>query len=183
MARKYVLITGCSAEGIGSALVEAFEKRNMYVFATGRTLSTLEYLKAIPNAMVLQLDPTSLPSVKAAVETVKAETDGKLNYLVNNAEQALIIPFLDSDVDSAKNMFEIHVWGAVRVMQEFSSLVIAAKGTIVLISSVTTAVRTPWMGKFSSRPSLTLEAKKIIQDSTQARNWRSHRSPILYAWN
>lgn len=148
MALKSVLITGCSAGGIGSALVEAFRKRGLHVFATARDLTKMLHLERLPNVTVLALDPTSLASVQAAVEVVRAKTDGTLDYLVNNAGQTIIMPTLDFDIRIAKKMFDINVWGLIRVTQEFAPLVIAAKGTVVNISSISTSVLTPWMGKF-----------------------------------
>lgn len=43
----------------------------------------------------------------------------------------------------------------VRVTQEFAPLLIAAKGTLVSISSISTSVITPWMGKSLDASALT----------------------------
>ena len=147
MALKSVLITGCSAGGIGSALAEAFQRRDVHVFATARDPSKLSHLGKLPNVTLLTLDPTSTASVEASVELIKAKTSGTLDYLVNNAGQTIIMPTLDFDIETAKSMYDINVWGMVRVTQAFAPLVIAAKGTIVNISSIATSVNTPWMGK------------------------------------
>lgn len=147
MTLKSVLITGCSAGGIGSALAESFQKRNMRVFATARDPSKMSHLDNLPNVTLLTLDPTSLASVQSSAISVGAQTGGTLDYLVNNAGQTIIMPTLDFDVEIAKSMYDINVWGMIRVPQEFASLVIAAKGTIVSISSIATSVNTPWMGE------------------------------------
>lgn len=147
MALRTVLITGCSEGGIGSALAVAFQKCNLRVFATARNPSKMAHLLTLPNITLLPLEPTSAASVRAAVEQVQKETGGTLDYLVNNAGQTIIMPTLDIDIDSAKNMYDINVWGTIRVTQAFTPLVIAAKGTIVNICSISTSVNTPWMGK------------------------------------
>ena len=152
MAPKSVLITGCSEGGIGSALAEAFQKRDIHVFATARDSSKMSHLERLPNVKLITLDPTSESSVQAAVENVRAQTAGTLDYLVNNAGQTIIMPTLDFDVETAKNMYDINVWGMIRVTQAFTPLVIAAKGTIVNISSIATSVNTPWMGKLGKSP-------------------------------
>ena len=149
MASKSVLITGCSEGGIGSALAEAFQKRNIHVFATARDASKMSHLEQIPNVQLITLGPTSTSSVEAAVENVRAQTGGTLDYLVNNAGQTIIMPTLDFDVETAKRMYDINVWGMIRVTQAFMPLVITAKGTIVNISSIATCVNTPWMGKIA----------------------------------
>ena len=91
MAPKYVLITGCSVGGIGSALAVAFQKRGLSVIATGRDLSKLSHLEELPDLTVLPLSPTSAASVEAAVDKVRAITGSKLDYLVNNASQTIIM--------------------------------------------------------------------------------------------
>ena len=56
------------------------------------------------------------------------------------------MPTLDFDIDTVKNMYEINIWGLIRVTQAYAPLLIAAKGTIVNISSINIAVHSPWMG-------------------------------------
>ncbi|KAI4175899.1 MAG: hypothetical protein LQ346_007998, partial [Caloplaca aetnensis] len=149
MALKSVLITGCSAGGIGFALAEAFQKRNLRVFATARDVSKMSQLENLPNVTLLTLDPTSEGSVRAAFEIVKVQTGGTLDYLVNNAGQTIIMPTLDFDIETAKKMYEINVWGMLRVTQIFAPCVIAARGSIVNISSIAPFVNTPWMGIYT----------------------------------
>lgn len=109
MTLKSVLVTGCSVGGIGFALVEAFQKRNLHVFASARNLSTMSQLEELPNVTLLPLDPTSAVSVQTAVESVRAQTGGTLDYLMNNAGQTIIMPTLDFDIETATKMYEINV--------------------------------------------------------------------------
>ena len=76
MSVKTVLITDCSAGSVGSALAEAFQKRGMHVFAAARDPSRISHLQALSQVTLLALDPTSAPSVQAAVEDVKRQTGG-----------------------------------------------------------------------------------------------------------
>jgi 1-acylglycerone phosphate reductase len=46
------------------------------------------------------------------------------------------MPLLDVDIDVAKKVYDVNVWGVVRTTQVFASLVIAAEGTIVIIGSI-----------------------------------------------
>ena len=142
-----VLITGCSAGGIGSALAEEFHTRGHHIFATARSLSKMSHLETLPNITLLELDVTSQESINTAVRSVEAKTNGKLDYLVNNSGQAMTMPALDTDLDQAKKLFDVNFWGVVAVTQAFSPLVIAAtKGTIVGIASLATVFYVPWMG-------------------------------------
>jgi 1-acylglycerone phosphate reductase len=147
---KSVLITGCSAGGSGSALAENFQKRGLHVFATARTLSKMSHLRDLPNVTLLELDVTSPQSITIALDAVKAQTGGKLDYLVNNAGQSMVMPALDTDIDEAKKLFDVNFWGVIATTQAFAPLVIAAKGTIVNICSISGYVNAPWMSKLKS---------------------------------
>jgi len=46
------------------------------------------------------------------------------------------MPVLDIDIDVAKKVYDVNVFGVIRTTQAFSSLVIAAEGTIVIIGSI-----------------------------------------------
>ena len=147
MALKTVLITGCSAGGIGSVLAEAFQKRPLRVFATARDASKMSHLDKLSKVTLITLDLTSGPSVNAAVESVKARASETVDYLVNNAGQTIIMPTLDFDIETAKSIYDISIWGMIRVTQEFTPLVITAKDTLVNVCSISTSVNTPWMGE------------------------------------
>ena len=121
----------------------------MHVFATARDLAKMSHLKDIPNITLLTIDVTSPSSIKEATDTVAAKTRGKLDYLVNNAGSIIIMPTLDIDIDATKAMYEINIWGMLRVTQAFASMVIEARGTVVAISSTGPLAPAPWVGKFS----------------------------------
>ena len=147
MAPKSVLITGCSAGGIGSALVEAFQKKGFHVFATARSTSKMEPLAALDNVTLLQLDVTSRESIEEAVSVVKKQTGGTLDVLVNNSGAAYSVPALDADLQATRDMFEVNFFGTVLPTQLFAPLVIAAKGSIVNICSTAAHAHPPWMGE------------------------------------
>ena len=145
--QKSVLITGCSAGGIGSSLVESFQKRDLLVFATARTASKMAHLEKLPNVVLLTLDVTSAASIAAAVDSVKSRTGGTLDYLVNNSGVVHVMPILDTDIAMAKSMFDVNLWAVMAMTQAFAPLVIRAKGTIVSIGSINGLLAVPWMGK------------------------------------
>lgn len=84
LGQKSVLITGCSAGGIGDALAQSFHHRGLRVFATARNLSKVQHLKEM-GLEVVELDVTDASSRKSAAEQVKASTGGTLDILINNA--------------------------------------------------------------------------------------------------
>lgn len=79
-----MLITGCSAGGIGDALAQSFHRRGLRVFATARDLSKIQHLKEM-GMEVLKLDVTDVGSLKSVLEHVQASTEGTLDILVNSA--------------------------------------------------------------------------------------------------
>lgn len=106
-------------------------------------MSDLAYL---PNVTLLELDVTSPTSISAAAERVKAD-GGRLDILVNNAGFGYTSPYLDNDVDICKDMFEVNVWGPVRVTQSFIGLLVEAQGKVVMIGSTAEMMGIPYQSK------------------------------------
>ena len=90
-SRRNVLITGCSAHGLGHALAIAFHNAGLRVFATARDPAKMEGLAEL-GIECLQLDVLDEESIKRCVGEVRKLTSregerggGKLDCLVNNA--------------------------------------------------------------------------------------------------
>ena len=148
MARRgTVLITGCSDGGIGSALATVFQARDFHVFATLRDPAKASELSKLSNVTVLRLDVTDSSHIAAAVKTVEGETGGKLDYLINNAGRNHFMPLLDENIDAAKRIFDINVWGTLAVTQAFAPLLIDAQGALINITSISGYLNIPWMGR------------------------------------
>jgi len=149
MAQKTVLITGCSAGGIGEALAKQFHKKGLRVFATARNLGKVEPLKAL-GLDIIQLDVVDDESIKQAVEKVKEATGGTLDFLVNNSGGGYNLPLLDTDVSEAKKMFDVNVFALISVTKAFSPLLIASKGTVINIGSIAGKAPIPWQGYYNA---------------------------------
>jgi 1-acylglycerone phosphate reductase len=145
---RSVLVTGASAGSIGSAVVQAFAKREFLVFATARNLSRIEpSIAQHANVRLIELDVTSQASIDNARNTVAEVTGGRLDYLVNNAGAGYTTPLVDFDQNKAKMVFEVNFWGVLNITKAFMPLLVEAKATVVNISSVGAVVHTPWIGK------------------------------------
>ena len=173
MAPKSVLVTGCSAGGIGSALVESFQKKGFHVFATARTTSKMQPLAALDNVTLLQLDVTSRESIEHAVEVVKKQTGGTLDVLVNNSGAGYGVPVLDADLQTVRDMFEVNFFGTVLATQLFAPLVIAAKGSIVNICSTAAHAHPLWMGE-----SLSLASSVLVDGLSLANSYARTRNVL-----
>lgn len=154
-SKKSVLITGCSLGGIGSALTIEFQKRGLHVFATARSLEKMVHLKDITNVTLIGLDVTDQASMTSASEQVKAVTGGRLDYLVNNSGAQHVAPVIDTDIQIAKEIFDVNVFGVLLMVKTFSPLLLAARGCIVNICSVSGYVYAPWMGVYQASKAAT----------------------------
>ncbi|KAK3896748.1 hypothetical protein C8A05DRAFT_20341 [Staphylotrichum tortipilum] len=144
--KKTVLVTGCSAGGIGAAIAQELAKHGHHVYATARTASKIPTeVSELPNVTILQLDVTSTESVRVAANAIP-----HLDVLVNNAGQGYTMPLLDVDIDHAQRLHDTNVWGVIRCIQAFADLLIASHGRVVNISSVGAVVNTPWIGAYAS---------------------------------
>ncbi|KAF2729344.1 NAD(P)-binding protein [Polyplosphaeria fusca] len=151
MSSKTVLITGCSAGGIGSSLAHAFATRNHLVFATLRNTSKLDpSLASFPNVHVLALDTTSSSSIAAAVEVVSARSGARLDFLINNAGSGLVGPFLDTDLGAAKALFDVNFWGVLECIQGFKEMLVEAGGTVVNVSSIAGVAPDPYQSVYNA---------------------------------
>ena len=147
MPEKSILVTGCSAGGIGEALALALATRGHHVFATARNPENVpEALSSLSNVTVLKLDVLSADSAADAARAV-SESGRGLDILVNNAGCGYAQPVLDMDVAKAQRLFDTNVWGPIRMIQAFADLLIASQGRIVNVSTVGAIVNTPWIGE------------------------------------
>lgn len=146
---KSVLVTGCSAGGLGAAIAANIAKTSGHdVFATARhTTKIPEELSKLANVTVLELDITSAPSVTAAAKAVDDSGHG-LDVLVNNAGAGYASPILDMDIEEAKQTYDINVWGTIRTIQVFAGLLIKSHGRIVNVSTIGSVMNMPWICAF-----------------------------------
>jgi 1-acylglycerone phosphate reductase len=136
-AMKSVLITGCSAGGIGPALAFSFQTRGYLVFATARNITKIPAeLTSLPNVETITLDVTSATSVADAVKVATKKTGGTLDVLVNNSGGGYTAPLLDIDIVMAKALYEVNFFAVISMIQAFAPFLIKTKGVIVNISSI-----------------------------------------------
>ncbi|KAF7586373.1 hypothetical protein BBP40_009019 [Aspergillus hancockii] len=153
MPPKTILITGCSAHGIGAALAHTLAEKGHHIIATARNPSRIpDSLTSLSNVTPLQLDVTSTTSVSEAVKAVHDRGVG-LDVLVNNAGSGYTVPLLDADLETAQQVYEANVWGVLRMVQGFADLLVRSRGRVVNVSSVGAVVNTPWIGIYSSSKS------------------------------
>ena len=139
--RPAVLVTGASA-GIGRKVTETLAASGFHVFAGARKAADLEALSALPNVTGVRLDVNSAADVAAAVETVRASGHA-LHGLVNNAGVAVVDPVLSTTDEDFDFQMQANVYGVFRVTKAFAPLVIAARGRILNVSSISAFLSDP----------------------------------------
>lgn len=150
---KSILVTGCSADGIGAAIALVVAKRGHHVFATARNTAKIpEALSSLSNVTILSLDVGDPESIATAAKDVVDSGRG-LDVLVNNAGGGYVRPILDIDIAEAQRLYDINLWGPLRMIQAFSELLISSRGRVVNVSSSGSFLNSPWMCRFD-RPSV-----------------------------
>ncbi|KAL5042999.1 hypothetical protein BDW71DRAFT_216648 [Aspergillus fruticulosus] len=127
-----------------------YDQRDYHVFATARSPQKMAKLRDLPNVTLLTLDVCNKDHITAAVEAVSKHTDGKLDYLINNAACNHFMPIIDEDLETTKKVYDTNVWAPIAVTQAFAPLLIRARGTITFITSIAGHLNVPYMGTYAS---------------------------------
>ncbi|KAJ7630100.1 NAD(P)-binding protein [Mycena polygramma] len=147
---KSVLITGCSPGGIGNALAKEYHSKGLRVIATARRPEALVDLAAL-GLETLVLDVTKIESVRVGRDHVAFLTGGKLDILVNNAGQSYSVPATDIDIDHVKGLFDVNLFGVMRMVQEFVPLLISSgDARIVNIGSIAGVMPYPFGSAYNA---------------------------------
>jgi NADP-dependent 3-hydroxy acid dehydrogenase YdfG len=137
-----VLITGASS-GIGRATAIELAERGHEVIATARDVTAIEDL---PTTERLALDVTHERSITDAVVAA-----GRVDAIVNNAAVGLSGPTETVPLVDVQTLFDVNVFGPVRLIQAFLPAMRArGAGTIVNVSSIAGRVAGPLTGFYSA---------------------------------
>ncbi|KAA8652909.1 uncharacterized protein ATNIH1004_001818 [Aspergillus tanneri] len=174
---RCALVTGCSAGGIGSALVEELHAQGLRVYATARSPAKMNHLVKLPNVTLVTLDVVDPASIAAAVDTVRQDLSSSgdsLDVLINNAGQSLVYPALDTSIDEAKRLFDVNFWGVIAVTQAFTPLLQAAKngGTLVNVCSISGFLYAPWMSVYNASKAALMSWSETLRLELQPFNIR-----------
>jgi NAD(P)-dependent dehydrogenase (short-subunit alcohol dehydrogenase family) len=138
---KAVLVTGASS-GIGRKITERLAADGYFVYATARKEEDLKALGAIKNVQALRLDVTHPDEVTAAVEAIGKGGRG-LYGLVNNAGIATVGSVADTSSEEFDLVMKVNAYGPVQMIKAFEPMVIAQKGRIVNIGSISGILGVP----------------------------------------
>ncbi|KAK0614883.1 hypothetical protein B0T17DRAFT_619732 [Bombardia bombarda] len=168
MAPLVWLITGCTS-GAGLALVHSVAARGDLVIATGRNASSrLSELSSSPSIAVLDLD---VVSPLAEIQTIMASAVaifGRIDVLVNNAGMARGSSVEEASEDLVRKLFDINLFGAIKVTQAVLPHMRKAKtGTVAFIGAGLGWAVMPFMTYYSTtKAALTLFAEGLQNEIT-----------------
>lgn len=159
---KAILVTGAST-GIGRKITERLAADGYFVYAGARKDKDLQELSGLKNVQAVRLDVTSAQDIAAAVELVTKAGRG-LYGLVNNAGVASAGSFVDSKEEDFNFVMNVNVYGPYRVTKAFAPLIIAEKGRITTIGSISGILTPRDVGVYS----MTKHAIEAFSDSLAA---------------
>ncbi|KAL1700797.1 hypothetical protein EV121DRAFT_294847 [Schizophyllum commune] len=148
--RKTVLITGCSEKSIGDALAREFFARGFRVFATSRSLETMESLEK-DGIETIKLDITDDEDIQQVASEISKRTGGTLDILVNNAGVSYSSAVADADMAKVRQLFDINVIGHYAVTRAFIPLLIKAdRSTVLFTSSLSSIIYLPYNAAYGA---------------------------------
>jgi NAD(P)-dependent dehydrogenase (short-subunit alcohol dehydrogenase family) len=161
-AAKAVLVTGAST-GIGRKVTERLAADGYVVYATARKEDDLKALGAIKNVHPLRLDVTEPADIAAAVDAINKGGRG-LYGLVNNAGVATVGTIADMSAEEFDLVMRVNAYGPVRMIKAFEPLLMAQKGRIINIGSISGILASPNLAAYS----MSKHAIEALTDSLAA---------------
>lgn len=149
---KQVFVTGASG-GIGFGLVEALCKNGHHVWAAVRKPETMQTLQShYPKTLtIVKLDMTNAPNLDQIFNSLNSNFDASKEFiLVNNAGIAVGSPIESLPIDEWRNLYEINLFGPIRLIQKFLPLIRKTKGRIINVGSISGRIATPFLAPYSS---------------------------------
>ncbi|KAK0736076.1 hypothetical protein B0T21DRAFT_450911 [Apiosordaria backusii] len=135
MAPQVWFITG-STSGMGLALVQEVAARGDKAIATGRNaLARLSHIQS-ENIALLDLNVTAPLSEVQSTVLQAVSIYGHIDVLVNNAGKSRMSSIEEADEAFVKSIFEVNLFGAIKVTQAVVPHMRAAKaGTITFVGA------------------------------------------------
>jgi NADP-dependent 3-hydroxy acid dehydrogenase YdfG len=145
---KVVLVTGASS-GFGKYTALELIKKGYTVYGAARRVAQMKDIQEA-GGVALNMDVTSDESVKIGIETI-IKQQGKIDVLVNNAGFGSYGFIETTNIDHMKRMYDVNVWGLVRVSQHVIPYMRKQNsGSIINVSSIVGEVSAGFLGFYAS---------------------------------
>lgn len=145
---KVVIITGASS-GIGKEIAICVAKLGYKVYGLARRIDIMEELKQY-GITPLKVDITISSQIQQAIQQI-LEENSQIDILINNAGYGYYDALEMGDIEKAKQMFDVNVFGLIEMTKAvLPSMRSQYFGKIINISSVVGKVAFPYMGWYSA---------------------------------
>lgn len=164
-SRRSVLITGCSAGGIGSAIAYEYQRLGYHVLVSARNPSKISTeLSSLPHITIIKLDVCSDQSIDSAMKEVSKVAGGKLDLLINNAGSSLTCPALDTSLEDARQQFELHFIAPLACTKAFLPLLVRGDNPVVVNnSSIAGETNLPFQAVYGASKSATATFSETLR--------------------
>jgi NAD(P)-dependent dehydrogenase (short-subunit alcohol dehydrogenase family) len=160
---KPILVTGASS-GIGKMITDYLARNGNFVYACARKQSDIEHLNEIENVRSFRLDVTNPADVKQVVNRVETEGRG-LYAIINNAGVTESWPIIATEEEMLHRVFNVNIFGPLRITNALISYLIESQGRIINISSVSGLLTPIYMGSYSmSKYALESWSNALLQE-------------------
>ncbi|CAN5221918.1 SDR family NAD(P)-dependent oxidoreductase [soil metagenome] len=144
-----ILISGASS-GIGRCCALGLKARGYRVFAGVRRQEDLQHLQAL-GLESIYLDVNDTVSIKNAVNNVLEKTQGKLDFLFNNAGYGQSGAVEDLSRDAIRAQFETNVFGLIELTNHIIPIMRQqGHGRIVNTGSILGIITLPYRGAYNA---------------------------------
>jgi dehydrogenase/reductase SDR family protein 7B len=146
LSQQVVIVTGASS-GIGEATAYAFASQRCNIVIAARNIEKLQAVKqrcelAGGKVLMVPCDVSVEADCKRLIEeTVK--TFGSVHTLINNAGISMRAMFKDCDLAVLRKVMETNFWGAVYCTKYALPYLLASKGSVIAVSSVSAITGLP----------------------------------------
>ncbi|KAI9814790.1 MAG: hypothetical protein M1827_003056 [Pycnora praestabilis] len=176
MPRKTVLITGCNEGGIGDALAKSLAKRDVRVFASGRTMAKVAHLENM-GIETLALDVTSPGNANIFLPVGLEDDDDdddddddgdadETGAVASSQQESFFRPLANAfstlppaefrmptnegPTETAHEPFNVNIFGVVAVTQAFTPQLIRTGGIIINTGSIPGIVPEAYQGMYDA---------------------------------
>ena len=153
MQNKVIIITGASS-GIGLACAREFAKQGAQLSLGARNIEALEALKKellmdSHQVIVTKTDVSIENDCKQLIDNTVKQF-GRIDILINNAGISMRALFKDVEISVLKQLMAVNFWGTVYCTKYALPYLLAAKGSVVGISSIAGFVGLPGRTGYSA---------------------------------
>lgn len=132
--KKVILITGASS-GMGKETAKKLIQQGHAVYTVARRIDKMQDLKNL-GGYPMQMDITNDDDIQRVVDTI-IKKEGKIDVLWNNAGYGLYGTVEEVPLETARNQFEVNLFGLAAMTQKVVPYMRKAKaGTIINTSSI-----------------------------------------------